>query len=136
MLDRQEVGSSNLPVLTPEKTPAEMRVSFVIRRPIIVVIPGSTGDPHRLLAIPCGAGNVPRTGPLPSVMKPPEAAYYGGDAISPNCSTTTGLSRPYRAGQRAARAEIDGWCTTFCLSRPCRRHDRAAVWQRSGKEYP
>ena len=117
-----------------------MRVFFVIRRPIIVVIPGSTGDPHRLLAIPCGAGNVPRIGPLygplPSVMKPPEAAYYGGDAISPNCCTTTGLSRPYRAGQRAARAEIDGWCTTFCLSRPCRRHDRAAVWQRSGKEYP
>jgi hypothetical protein len=45
-----------------------MRVFFVIRHPIIVVIPGSTGDPHRLLAIPCVAGNVPRTGPLPSKM--------------------------------------------------------------------
>ena len=48
---------------------------------------------------------------------------------APNSNTTTGLSRPSRAGQRGAWAEIDGWRTLIGLLRPSRGYDRAALWR-------
>ena len=70
-------------------------------------------------------------GGTPRSAQPPEAAYSGDGAISPNCCTSIGLLRPSSAGYCAPWAEIDGWRTSIGLLRPSRGYDRAAIWRNS-----